>query len=77
MLLPRRHLFAMAAGAVAASALPRSVSALDYPTRPVRIFEGFGGGGTPDLVSRLIGQWLAERFGQPFVVENRDRKSVV
>ena len=37
----------------------------------MRIFEGYGGGGTPDLVSRLIGQWLAERLGQPFVVENR------
>ena len=61
----------MAAGAAAASALPRSAAAFDYPTRPVRIFEGFGGGGTPDLVSRLIGQWLAERLGQPFVVENR------
>ena len=45
--------------------------ALDYPTRPVRIFEGFGGGSTPDLVSRLIGQWLAQRLHQPFVVENR------
>jgi len=71
MPLVRRHLLSMAAGAVAASALPRLASALDYPVRPVRIFEGFGGGGTPDLVSRLIGQWLAERLGQPFVVENR------
>src|SRR3984957_6884869 len=71
MLLPRRHLFAMAAGAVAASALPRVAFALDYPTRPVKIFEGFGGGGTPDLISRLIGQWLSEKLGQPFVVENR------
>src|ERR1700676_3343320 len=71
MLLPRRRLFAMAAGAVAASALPRSASALDYPTRPVRLIEGFGGGGTPDLVARLIGQWLADHLGQPFVVENR------
>src|SRR5258708_3198123 len=71
MHLPRRDLLSMAAGAVAASALPRLASALDYPVRPVRIFEGFGGGGTPDLVSRLIGQWLAERLGQPFVVENR------
>ena len=42
----------------------------DYPSRPVRIIEGFGGG-TPDLVSRLIGRWLAERLGQPFVVEER------
>ena len=43
----------------------------DYPSRPVRIIEGFGGGSTPDLVSRRIGQWLAERLGQPFVVEER------
>src|ERR1700719_2742527 len=71
MLLPRRNLLSMAVGAVAASALPRSASALDYPARPVKIFEGFGGGGTPDLVSRLIAQWLSERLGQPFVVENR------
>ena len=52
-------------------ALPRFAAALDYPTRPVRIIEGFGGGSTPDLVSRLIGQWLAQRLHQPFVVENR------
>ena len=61
----------LAAGALTASLSLRHASALDYPTRPVRIFEGFGGGGTPDLVSRLIGQWLAEKLGQPFVVENR------
>src|SRR5258708_8532342 len=71
MHLPRRDLLSMAAGAVAASALPRLASALDYRVRRVRFFEGLGGGGTPDLVSRLIGQWLAERLGQPFVVENR------
>src|SRR5579862_3368563 len=75
MLLPRRHLFAMAAGAVAASALPRAASALDYPTRPVRLIEGYGAGGTPDLVSRLIGGWLSQQLGQPFVVENRDGAS--
>jgi tripartite-type tricarboxylate transporter receptor subunit TctC len=43
----------------------------EYPTRAVRIIEGFGGGSTPDLVSRLIGQWLAARLSQPFVVEER------
>jgi tripartite-type tricarboxylate transporter receptor subunit TctC len=71
--LPRRWLFVMAASAAAAAiaALPRSAAALDYPARPVKIFEGFGGGGTPDLISRLIGQWLSEKLGQPFVVENR------
>ena len=61
----------LATGALTASLLPHHASALDYPTRPVRIFEGFGGGGTPDLVSRLIGQWLSQKLGQPFVVENR------
>jgi len=70
-ILPRRRCLAMAAGAVATAALPRLARALDYPLRPVKIFEGFGGGGTPDLVSRLIGQWLSEKLGQPFVVENR------
>jgi tripartite-type tricarboxylate transporter receptor subunit TctC len=45
--------------------------ALDYPSRPVRIVEGFGAGSAPDLLSRLIGQWLSERLGQPFIVENR------
>jgi tripartite-type tricarboxylate transporter receptor subunit TctC len=71
MQFSRRQSLLLAAGAAATSALPRFAAALDYPVRPVRIFEGFGGGGTPDLVSRLIGQWLAERLGQPFVVENR------
>ncbi len=71
MKLPRRQFCIMAAGALAAGVLQRSAFALDYPVRPVKIFEGFGGGGTPDLISRLIGQWLSEKLGQPFVVENR------
>jgi tripartite-type tricarboxylate transporter receptor subunit TctC len=75
MLLHRRQLFAATAGAMAASALPRAASALDYPTRPVRLIEGYGAGGTPDLVSRLIGDWLSRQLGQPFVVENRDGAS--
>jgi tripartite-type tricarboxylate transporter receptor subunit TctC len=45
--------------------------AQNYPARPVRIIEGFGGGSTPDLVSRLVGQWLSEHLGQPFIVESR------
>jgi tripartite-type tricarboxylate transporter receptor subunit TctC len=61
----------MAAGAAVAPAFPPIASADDYPSRPVRIIEGFGGGSTPDLVSRLIGQWLSDRLNQPFVVENR------
>jgi tripartite-type tricarboxylate transporter receptor subunit TctC len=75
MLLSRRHLFSAAAGACAASALPRAAAALDYPTRPVRLIEGYGAGGTPDLISRVIGGWLSQQLGQPFVVENRDGAS--
>lgn len=67
---PRRRFLYLAAAA-AASGLSRPASALDYPTRPVRIVDGFGGGSTPDLVSRLIGQWLEGRLHQPFVVDNR------
>ena len=59
MQIPRRHFLYLAAAA-AASGLSRPAFALDYPTRPVRIIDGFGGGSTPDLVSRLIGQWLSE-----------------
>jgi tripartite-type tricarboxylate transporter receptor subunit TctC len=61
----------LAAGGVTAAIMQRSAFALDYPVRPVKIFEGFGGSGTPDLISRLMGQWLSEKLGQPFVVENR------
>jgi tripartite-type tricarboxylate transporter receptor subunit TctC len=68
--IPRRHLWYLAA-ASAVAAVTRPASALDYPTRPVRVIDGFGGGSTPDLVSRLIGQWLSERLHQPFVVDNR------
>jgi tripartite-type tricarboxylate transporter receptor subunit TctC len=61
----------LAAWAASLSAFTLAAFALDYPTRPVRIVEGFGAGGTPDLLSRLTGNWLAERLGQPFIVENR------
>ena len=71
MKFPRRDFLALPAVAAAALTLPRLAFATDYPTRPVRIFEGFGVGGTPDLISRLIGQWLSERLGQPFIIENR------
>jgi tripartite-type tricarboxylate transporter receptor subunit TctC len=71
MRLPRRGLLRLAAGSAAAVSLPRYARALDYPVRPVRIVEGFGGGGTPDLLSRLIGQWLSQRLGQPFIIENK------
>ncbi len=67
----QRRQFLYMATAAAASAGPRPASAVDYPTRPVRVIDGFGGGSTPDLVARLIGQWLSERLHQPFVVDNR------
>ena len=71
MKLPRRSFLRVAAGAVALPALSRAASALDYPTRPVRIVVGFPAGGGQDILARLVGQRLSERFGQPFIVENK------
>ncbi|MGB6894053.1 MAG: tripartite tricarboxylate transporter substrate-binding protein, partial [Xanthobacteraceae bacterium] len=71
MRIHRREFLSLTAAAAAATTVARPASALDYPARPVRIVDGFGGGSTPDLVSRLIGQWLSERLHQPFVVDNR------
>src|SRR5262245_1979556 len=71
MKLPRRAFLHLAAGAAALSVISRIAWAQTYPTRPVRIIEGFGAGSTPDLIARLLGQWLSERLGQPFVIENR------
>ncbi len=68
---PRRSFLRIAASAAAASAFPQAASALDYPTRPVHVVIGFPPGGTLDFISRLIGQRLSERLGQPFVVESR------
>ena len=66
----RRYLLHLAAGA-ALTAASRSVWADGYPTHPVRIVVGFAAGSTSDILARLIGQWLSERLGQQFVVENR------
>jgi tripartite-type tricarboxylate transporter receptor subunit TctC len=71
MKFARRHFLRLAGGAAALPALPRLASALDYPTRPVHILVGFAPGGTTDVVARLIGQYLSQRLGQPFVVDNR------
>ena len=71
MKLPRRHFLQLAAGAAALSAVPRTARAQAYPARPVRLTVSVPAGGSPDIVGRLIGQWLSERLGQPFVVENR------
>jgi tripartite-type tricarboxylate transporter receptor subunit TctC len=69
--LPRRKFLHLAAGAVALPLLPRAGRAQNYPTQPVRLIVGFGPGGVSDILSRLIGQWLSERLGQPFLIENR------
>jgi tripartite-type tricarboxylate transporter receptor subunit TctC len=68
----RRRFLQLAAAATAAPALPRAASAaIDYPTRPVKIFSGFSAGGAVDIVARLIAQWLSDRFKSQFVVEDR------
>jgi len=71
MQLVRRKFLRLATATVAAPVLLRPALAQTYPTRPVRIIVGFIAGGSLDLLARLIGQWLQERLGQPFVVENR------
>jgi tripartite-type tricarboxylate transporter receptor subunit TctC len=71
MKLARRQFLHLAAGAAVLSALPRIARAQAYPTRPVRIVAAFAAGGGVDITARLIGQWLSDRLGQSFVVENR------
>src|SRR5262245_2703415 len=72
MKLPRRRQFLhLAAGAATLAALPRIAWAQAYPARPVRIIAATGPGGAPDILARVLGQWLSERLGQPFVIENR------
>ena len=71
MKVPRRQFLQLAAGAAALPVLTRITRAQAYPTRPVRIVVGFAPGGGQDIFARLIGGWLSERIGEPFVVENR------
>ena len=71
MKLPHRRQFLhLAAGIATLPAVSRSAWAQAYPTRPVRIIVGFAAGGPADIVARLISQWLSERLGQQFIVEN-------
>src|SRR5277367_3556580 len=71
MKLPRRQFLHLAGGALAFPAVSRVARAQTYPTRPVRIIVGFPPGGGADISARLIGQWLSDRLGQQFFIENR------
>jgi tripartite-type tricarboxylate transporter receptor subunit TctC len=71
MRLPRRRFLQLAAGAAATSSVPCVTKAQAYPSRPVRIIVGYAPGGGQDILARLIGQWLSERLGQAFIIENR------
>ncbi len=71
MKLPRRTFLHLAAGAAALPAVSHVARAQAYPLRPVRILVGYSAGSASDIVARLIAQWLSERLGQQFVVENR------
>ena len=71
MKLPRRLFLQLAAGAAALPAVSRIASAQTYPLRPVRMIVPFASGGASDILARLVGQWLSERLGQPFVIEMR------
>ena len=71
MKFPRRTFLHLAAGAAVLPALPPTAGAQSYPSRPVRLIVGFAPGGGNDIVARLMGQWLSDRLGQQFVVENK------
>src|SRR5262245_18287382 len=68
---PRRNFLHLATGTGALTALSRFARAQAYPTRPLRLVVTSAAGGSPDIIARLIGQWLSERLGQPIIVENR------
>jgi tripartite-type tricarboxylate transporter receptor subunit TctC len=71
MKLPRRQFLHLAVGTAVLPAVTRVAKAETYPTRPVRVIVTFAAGGPNDIIARLMGQWLSERFGQQFVIENR------
>ena len=71
MKLPRRNFLHLAAGAAALPVVSRIASAQAYPSRPVRVIVPFGTAGVTDIIARLIGQWVSDRLGQQFVIENR------
>jgi tripartite-type tricarboxylate transporter receptor subunit TctC len=71
MKLPRRQILRLAAGVVALPAVSHAAWAQSYPAKPVRLVVQVPGGSAPDIVARVIGQWLSERLGQPLVIDNR------
>src|SRR5215467_3368663 len=71
MKLPRRNLLHLAAVAAALPTMPRIAMAQAYPSRPIHLILSTTPGGPADVVARIMGQWLSERLGQPFVIENR------
>ena len=71
MKLPRRTFLHLAAVAAAFPAFPRIARTQSYPSRPVRLVVGFAAGSTTDILARLMGQWLSERLGEQFIIENR------
>ena len=68
---PRRQFLHLAAGAAALPAVSRIARAQAYPTRPLRVIVPFAPAGVTDILARLMGQWLSERLGQPFIIDNR------
>src|SRR5947208_16584967 len=71
MKFPRRQFLHLAAGAAALPAVSRIAWAQAYPTRPVRVIVTVAAGGGADITARLMGQWLSERLGQQFIIDNR------
>jgi tripartite-type tricarboxylate transporter receptor subunit TctC len=71
MKLPRRTFLHLAAGAVALPTVVRIAWAQAFPSRPVRVIVGLAAGSGVDILARLMGQWLSDRLGQPFAIENR------
>jgi tripartite-type tricarboxylate transporter receptor subunit TctC len=69
--LARRRFLHLATAAAALPSVSRMATAQTYPTRPVRLIIGYPPGGSADITARLLGQWLSERLGQPFVIESR------
>src|SRR3982074_829708 len=69
--ISRREVLNLAVGVAALPAFSRTARAQNYPTRPVRIIVGFPAGGASDITARMLGQWLSERLGQQFIIENR------